>query len=661
MEENGGIEMIRLPKIFGKGCVFQQQVPTAFWGWAQPEENIRAWLTGDGQTIAEVQGKADQEGSFRMEFPPLQAGGPFMLHVKGEQDEIQVEQVWAGDVYVCSGQSNMELPMRRVRRRFPEEYKTGAPKVHLYKVYEHYEFDKPLKDHEKADWTTCTPENLQEISAFSYFLGKELSEKRGIPVGILNLSLGGTPAQAWMSQEALGAYPNYLEELKTCQNPEYTKNLLKTKEQEEASWYGNIADLEKKEPVSEKTWHSITLPGIFEEEGLKDFCGSLCLKKNIQVPEKLAGREGLLEFGTLVDSDEMYINGVKIGETGYQYPPRRYPIPAGLLKAGENEVRIHLICRYGTGRVTLGKKLQIGWYNADADGYDPKAEKEDPEKPISLEGTWKYQVLAACGPAPEQVFLNRTPGGLYQGMVAPCQPYTVKGAFWYQGESNDTHPENYRELLQSLIADWRKGWENPKLPFTVVQLPNCGVDIAPGEAWPKIREAQRQAAKLSNVGVSINLDLGEDNDLHPLNKKETAHRAALVMEQLENSSETGKGSPCIQECIQNPDGSVCLKFDVPTEELCFASRDGVTGELAVKETSAKEKLGLFEIQGPDGNWSAAQAEIVSQGVYLSVGEAVSAAGVRYAWNCAPGSVLLYRRNGLPAGPFMEKIQKFSEK
>ena len=172
MEENGGIEMIRLPKIFGKGCVLQQQVPTAFWGWAQPEENIRAWLTEDGQTIAEVQGKADQEGSFRMEFPPLQAGGPFILHVKGEQDEIQVEQVWAGDVYVCSGQSNMELPMRRVRRRFPEEYKTGAPQVHLYKVYEHYEFDKPLKDHEKADWTTCTPENLQEISAFSYFLGK---------------------------------------------------------------------------------------------------------------------------------------------------------------------------------------------------------------------------------------------------------------------------------------------------------------------------------------------------------------------------------------------------------------------------------------------------------------------------------------------------------
>lgn len=129
MEENGGIEMIRLPKIFGKGCVLQQQVPTAFWGWAQPEENIRAWLTEDGQTIAEVQGKADQEGSFRMEFPPLQAGGPFILHVKGEQDEIQVEQVWAGDVYVCSGQSNMERPWRRVRRRFPEEYKTGAPQV----------------------------------------------------------------------------------------------------------------------------------------------------------------------------------------------------------------------------------------------------------------------------------------------------------------------------------------------------------------------------------------------------------------------------------------------------------------------------------------------------------------------------------------------------
>lgn len=738
----------RLPKIFGEGCVLQQGENTRIWGWGTPGERVYISLRfqgsqpeagAPGQDAAMHQtllrdGAVHQtlpqdavlsgicvlcaaNGRFEGRFPRLAAGGPFILEIAGEDGQtLQVREVYVGEVFVCAGQSNMELPMRRVRVRFPEEFwaggapeaagragvpgeaagrdgvpgeaagREGAPKeaarkdgvpgeavgragvpkeaagrdgapeeaaqkdavpgrafvLHIYKVAEQYDFDAPLADHVQASWQAAVRGNLEELSAFSYFFGKEIALQRGVPVGILNLSLGGTPAEAWTSREGLKDSPEYLKITDQFREENFCKNLLAKMEQQEQNWYDSLHRQEEEHQTKEDAWHPITLPCAFKDTQLAGFCGSILLQKKFMVSAQQAGRAGVLRFGTLVDSDEMFLNGVKIGETGYQYPPRRYPVPEGLLREGENTLEIRLVCRYGAGRVTPGKALDIIWEDVCSDGWMPG---QAVPAPIALDGAWKYRILAATRPAPEQVFLNRTPTGLYNGMVAPCQPYTVRAAVWYQGESNDSHPADYAKLLDGLILDWRRGWRQMDLPFVVVQLPNCGVDIAPGDAWPHIREAQQQPRP--NVAMTVNLDLGEDNDLHPLNKKAAAQRAALAVRGMVYKEAVDWQSPRL-EAVSVWGSSLRLVFQTHCR-------------MALRECAAGGRANprLFEMAGEDGIYYPAEAVIGGNTVRLRCGQVKKPCAVRYAWADAPGKDLLYGENGLCAAPFSIKLNNLS--
>ncbi|SDG92520.1 Glycosyl hydrolases family 2, sugar binding domain [Marvinbryantia formatexigens] len=819
---------MRLPKIFGEGCVLQQGENTRIWGWGAPGEMVTIRLKSRDEeeprqtekmekvqepdriqepgengnswsdTAICVQERCEKDGRFETCFPHLAAGGPYVLEAAGENGQVcRVQNVYVGEVFVCAGQSNMELPMCRVRVRFPEEFAAGGASsgsdkksaaggalpendsegsadfarrpsandfvLHIYKVTEHYDFDAPLDDHVQASWQAAVRENLEELSAFSYFFGKEIALFRGVPVGILNLSLGGTPAEAWTSREGLRDKPEYLRITEQFRDKNFCKNLLAKKERQEQNWYdtlrrqeelsegqdgassaegqteplpgrdaalpaggrtglpeGQSAFLPERQP--DKQWHQITLPCEFKDTELGHFCGSLLLRKKFRISEQQAGRAGVLRFGTLVDSDEMFLNGVKIGETGYQYPPRRYPVPEGLLREGENTLEIRLICRYGNGRVTPGKALDIIWEDVCSDDWMPgqkeagampgrtdagtasqadasgrKAQPEDGRKlrqttseaepgaaegadladsaPVALGGTWEYRILAACGPAPEQVFLNRTPTGLFNGMVAPCQPYTVSAVVWYQGESNDSHPGDYAQLLAGLIQDWRRGFRREDLPFVVVQLPNCGVDIAPGDAWPLIREAQLSAERLPYVAVTVNLDIGEDNDLHPLNKKAAAQRAALAVRSLVYQEPVHWQGPRL-EAVSVWGSSLRLTFRTDggqgtagqtksaAEILPITGKKAENasvpagGRIALRECGAcgQENPRLFELAGEDGIYYPAQAKISGNTVCLQSGQVKKPCAVRYAWDCAPGKRLLYDENGLCAAPFCIKLR-----
>ena len=695
---------LRLPKIFGEGCVLQQGENTRIWGWGAPGSRVRILLReqrctadlafqrrrpdivlpGTEEVCQPDDGHAGMmedtvlftaeafcgaDGRFETCFLKLAAGGPVVLELAGEDGQsLQVREVYVGDVFVCGGQSNMELPMRRVRVRFPEEFCAGgAPFIlHIYKVTEHYDFDAPLTDHMQASWQAAVRENLEELSAFSYFFGKEIALQRGIPVGILNLSLGGTPVEAWTSREGLKDSPEYLKITDHFRDINFCKNLLAKKERQEQNWYDSLCRQEE-ERGKKEDWQPITLPCEFKDTLLADFCGSLLLRKKFMVSQEQAGRAGVLRFGTLVDSDEMFLNGVKIGETGYQYPPRRYPVPEGLLREGENTLEIRLICRYGTGRVTPGKALDIIWEDVCRDSWIPETERaafkakktqtdamrtEDAHPAhIALDGAWEYRILAASEPAPEQVFLNRTPTGLYNGMVAPCQPYTVSAAVWYQGESNDSHPADYAKLLGGMIFDWRRGFRNRELPFVVVQLPNCGVDIAPGDAWPRIREAQLLAERIPYVAVTVNLDLGEDNDLHPLNKKAVAQRAALAVRSLVYREDVCWQGPRLQ-AVSRQGNSVRLTF---RQGGCPADPGHAAGccRVFLRESGASERENprLFELAGSDGVYYPAEVEIDGNIVRLRSGQVKEPCAVRYAWADAPGKYLLYGENGLCAAPF----------
>ncbi|MCD7882270.1 MAG: hypothetical protein LUI87_00960, partial [Lachnospiraceae bacterium] len=472
-------------------------------------------------------------------------------------------------------------------------------------------------------------------------------------------------------------------------------------------------------------WQPVRLPGSLADAGLENFCGSVMLRKKFSVPDERAGKKALLRLGTLADADRAYINGVLVGETGYRYPPRRYTVPEGVLQAGENELLIHLVCRNGDGRMTKGKPVEVVWEDVCDDSWllkhrRPESEAsiaarpdivqreelfscEESPAPISLEGEWEYLALAATEPAPEQVFLNRGATGLFHEMVAPALAYTVKGVVWYQGESNDCRPEEYEKLLPAMISNWQRRWMQERLPFVIVQLPNCDIDIAKetedGELpWPMIREAQRQAGKLPDVAVTVNLDIGEDNDLHPLNKKEAARRAALALRKIVYHEDVVCSGPKLCGWEKHTDGLV-LHFDrtVVCRTVQNSKRaEDVLANAAVKESAEKTCVpdGLFELYCENPGWMPAKARLYGQEIRLQPvlpADTESAAcadssshsahtesaacadpsshsadtdsfmeksvlAVRYAWSNAPGSRLLYGEEGLCVAPFCEWLR-----
>ena len=700
---------IRPGSPFQQGCVLQQGDQTRIWGYAAIAEKI----------VVEIQKQTkeyltDVYGRFEGLLPHLAPGGPFNLSISGEvSGSLVISDVYVGEVVICAGQSNAGLPMSRVREQYPEEFhQGGTPDVHIYKVEEKYEFHEPLLFHEAARWISCTVDQLSDLSALSYFTGKKLWEEKGVPIGVINLSIGGTPVESWTSAEGLSDWPECLAYRRQYEDDQWLAQYMEGKKGQEADWQAELVRLEKEPPRGSGC---LKIPGYLSEAGLSDFCGCLWLYKTFHMPEDFDGRPGLLRFGTLTDNDEIYINGKKIGETGYSYPPRRYPIPSGLIHAGENEVQIRLVVRDGAGRATYGKPYDIIWEDAcgripddnrvrierASDTITPVRKKEVPEKllPVSLKGDWKYEIRALSSSAPEQEFLIRKPTVLFQGMTAPCIPYTVQGVIWYQGESNDQNPEPYRELLPAMIRDWRNKWGQEHLPFVIIQLPNCGVDTAPGEAWPKIREAQRQAGKLEDTAVITTLDLGEDNDLHPLRKKELSERAVLALDALAYGEKKPYQGP-VPERVAWTDGGVEIVFgtaEVNTAvtstiistveglrhrfELDSTNWDNCKREITEKSSlSGKENIdyafekghlqlthgteipdGLFEWLDGEGKIHPAVATLcpAEKKVILSIGNEIPVA-IRYAYQAAPGSVLLTDTTKIPASPFVEPVQEGSQ-
>ena len=628
---------LRFPRLFSAGCVLQQGEETRIWGWCRPGTEVSLRLDRHRERTV-----SDDWGNFEVLLKGLIPGGPYVLYAEtSDGEEQRIGGIYVGDVYVCAGQSNMELPMRRVRARFPEEYENGgAPQVHLYKVEGKYDFSGPLKDHVRAGWQICTTDSLDEASAFSYFFGKYIQEARRMPVGIINLSLGGTPVEAWMSETGLARHPGYLRLREQYQKDGRLCLAAGQQEEGEKAWQEKI--LRKEQEGEHDVWKKIVLPAYLEEEScwdqaLRDFCGCIWLRRRFQASKEWEGRECLLRFGTMTDSDRIYINGVLVGETEYCYPPRRYPIPEGLLRTGENEIAVRLVCRNGKGRVTPGKPYDLipGRYIRGGDM------KEKPGERIDLSGEWEYQIRAVLEPAPEQVFLNRGPTGLFHGMVSPCLPYMVKGVVWYQGESNDCHPKVYRELLADMIEDWRRQWRQEELPFVIVQLPGCGVDIAGGEAWPVIREAQRQAGRLPLTAVTVNLDIGEENDLHPLDKKTAAFRASLaVRSMVYKETLVSKGPE--PEAYRVENGQVILSFDTQDGEE-ITTWDG-------------ESPSEFEVAGCDGRYYRGYGKTEGKTVTVYAEEVERPYHIRYAWSSAPKKGLLCSKSGLTAGPFVWDLE-----
>ena len=520
---------VKLPALISDGMVLQREQPIKVWGTADAGESVQVKFLKNATPTGVKGGKlkvaytvtADANGRWTLTLPAMKPGGPYILQV----NDIELKDILVGDVWLCSGQSNMELPVSRVTDMFRDEIAAYEnTNIRQLKVPNIFNFHAPQADlPDYVAWKPLTQENVMNFSALGYFFAKAMYEKNSIPVGLINSSWGGTPVEAWISEEGLKEFPKYINDKRQYEDDAYLKSIKQTEGLSFYRWntslYRGDAGLHEATPwyaanYNDKDWKTVDLFSTdWGTNGLNPINGSHWFRKEVEVPQDWNGKEATLRLGCIVDADSVYVNGTFVGTISYQYPPRIYTIPAGVLKAGKNTVTIRLISNNGYPHFVKEKPYKIICGNEE----------------VSLQGEWKYRLGASMPPAPGMMFFCYKPVCLYNAMIAPLQNYGIRGVLWYQGESNVDRRNEYAALLTVLIADWRSTFDNPELPFYIVELADflSKDDISGRQAWAKMRKEQAKVAETNrNTRLIRNSDLGEWNDIHPLDKKNLGQRAA---------------------------------------------------------------------------------------------------------------------------------------
>ncbi|MDR3286992.1 MAG: hypothetical protein LBT27_06085, partial [Prevotellaceae bacterium] len=578
---------IRLPKLIKDGMVLQRDVPLKIWGWASPKEAINVTFNN-----ASYKTSADKNGDWQIIIPKQQSGGPYVMTLTAS-NSITINDILVGDVWLCSGQSNMALPMYRVMDRYKDEIEQmNNPNIRLFGTPINYNFNESEKDLNeggfwRAEWRPAIQKNAMFLSATSYFFAKELYDKYNVPIGIINASVGGTPIEAWISIETLKKYPEHVKEIEKCANKDYVENIMKSDRQNTIDRTKELDTHDKgfskwhKADVDISDWDNISLPGYWQEQDVDLKYGVIWFRKEINVPESMTGKEGILRLGCIVDGDSTFINGIYVGNITYEYPPRIYPIKEGVLKKGKNVIAIRVVCdgKYGGFVEEKPYKIIVGDENID------------------ITGEWKYKIgVKLTTPMQPTTTFYYKPVGLYNGMIAPMLNYSIKGVIWYQGESNTERADEYASLFPDFINDWRDKWNNPQLPFIYAQLPNfMKAQKMPIESdWAKVRNTQRKGLSLPNTGMAVTIDIGEWNDIHPLNKKELGRRLALEAQRVAYSESLVSQGP-LYKSMEIKGNSIILTFTSDGSEL-------YTNTL----------LKGFAIAGNDGKYVWANAVVIAK-------------------------------------------------
>lgn len=517
---------VRLPQIISDGMVVQRDRPLTLWGTADPGESVTVKVAkGKSATVT-----ADADGKWRAELPALKTGKTYTITI----GDRAIGNVAVGDVLLCSGQSNMELPVSRVTDMFADEIaQYSNPDIRQFLVPKEFDFDRERSDVSPTKWKSVD-DDAMSFSALAYFTAKALNEQTGLPVGIINASWGGTPVESWISETALADYPYYLNQ-KALYNSEAYRNAIKEQEGRNYQAWNAVIDSADKGLNGETKYYSPALDDSGWEEvdllstswatdGMNPKNGSHWFRKTVDIDATHAGQPATLRLGCVVDADSVWVNGRQVGFTSYQYPPRIYPIPAGLLKEGKNTVTVRLISQNGTPHFVAEKPYKIIFGERPYARYGETCPDE-----ISLEGTWRYRQGAPMPSGPGMMFYCYMPAVLYNGMISPVIGYPVSGAVWYQGESNVGRSNQYPALLKTMMADWRKASGDADMPFYIVELADFlhKDDRGGRAAWQTMRERQAQAAEETPGAVLVrNSDLGEWNDIHPLDKKTLGRRVA---------------------------------------------------------------------------------------------------------------------------------------
>ena len=621
---------VKLPALISDGMVLQRDTELKIWGWAAPGENVTVQFN---QKM--YRSTTGTDGKWAVTFPSIKAGGPYTIDIEAS-NHITLKDILFGDVWICSGQSNMALSMERVKERYAAVIaQSDNPSIRHFFLQTRYDFNAPQQDIPSGRWESANPESLLRFSATGYFFAKSLFEKYQVPIGLINASVGGSPVEAWLSEQALQQFPEHLQTARTFKNNSYLENIRKEESAVSNAWYNRVKQ-EDKGFTSTKPWYApdydasswstMQLPGYWDEQDLKDLNGVVWFKKEIDIPADMTGKPAKLLLGRIVDRDSVYINGIFAGTTGYQYPPRRYDLPANLLKPGKNSIVVRVINSSGRGGFITDKPYQL-----TAGGQT-----------IDLKGEWQYNVGAILDPLPATTFFQYKPGGLFNGMIAPLLKYPIKGVIWYQGESNTEKPSEYQELFAALIKDWRQHWGQGNFPFLYVQLANYmeSKDQPAESNWAELREAQLKTLAVPNTGMAVTIDLGEWNDLHPLNKEDVGKRLARVAREVAYDDKKITSMGPIYQSMKVESNKIILYFS------CIGSG------LTIKDGT---ELKHFAIAGTDNKFVWAKAKIKGNKVIVWSDEVSNPVAVRYAWADNPTGANLYNKEGLPASPFKAEI------
>lgn len=594
---------VRLPKLVSDKMVLQRDTDLKIWGWADAGEKVTVRLQGNYYET-----EADKDGNWEVTLPPQQAGGPYLMEV----NEIVIRDVLVGDVWLCSGQSNQETPIHRLTEMFPEINVSNNHMIRHYKV--------PTQDIKEtlaeeiagnAVWHSGVASEVMNWTALAYFYAQEAYAKTKVPQGMLVSSLGGSAIESWVSQEHLKEFPRLVLDKEALEQMNQA-----SKDQGEGKWNQLNWD--------DSDWKTMQMPGTWRENGV-NVRGTVWLRKDFEIPEAMEGRHARLAMGTLVHNDAVFVNGVYVGSTGYEYPPRRYQIPAGVLRKGKNTIAVRLNAPAGNGEFIKDKPYKIIGDAAE----------------IDLTGTWKYKVgldLAEVSKYAERLKNRQSVGsGLYNGMIYPIRHYRVKGAIWYQGESNAGRSHEYGALMSALITNWRELWQKPELPFLLVQLPNFMEkhEKPTDSGWARIREAQLNTFKTTpNTALAVTYDVGEWNDIHPLNKKAVAQRLFLGARKVVYGEKVTHSGPVYKD----------MKIEGDKIVIFFTE----TGRgLMAKGGTLKH----FAIAGEDKQFVWAEAVIRGNKVVVSSKSVKNPVAVRYAWSDNPDEANLCNKEGLLASPF----------
>lgn len=641
---------LRLPAVFSDHMVLQRERPVRVWGWADAGAAVSVAFAG--QT---VQTEADDDGAWRVALEPLEASAESReLVIESGGERVAFGDVLVGEVWLCSGQSNMQWPIKTSWATLPgaDEIVADAdrPMIRLLDVPRSVR-PEPIEDTEAMSWVHCTPETAGPFSAVAYFFGRDLQEALGVPVGLIHSSWGGTSIEAWMSEQAIESDPATATVLEHW-GPALAQLRKALSEFEDRKAAGTLppdryltdpgdAEAEAAQYAAadfdDASWSDATLPGYFEtDQELYD--GIIWYRKQVSLPVSMRGKALALELGPIDDMDHTYLNGELVGRCEVYNEDRHYPVPAALTDADTLTLAVRVFDNFGTGGV-WGKPQQMRLIDPD-----------QPDLAVPLAGTWRmhveHKLEAATGGALVPVGVPglrppHIPTVLYNTMIHPLTPLTLRGAIWYQGESNAGRGKQYEALLTQLIADWRDRFDNDELYFGIVQLAGFMpvADEPTDPDWARLRDAQLKVYRdVQRTGLAVTIDIGDPDDIHPGNKWDVGKRLAhWALHDAYGRDLPPSGPLYNNEDVVIVGSNVRITFDFVGDGL---------------KTTDGQPPSDFIIAGDDKVWHWADAKIVGKDTVEVWSDQVSSpVAVRYLWSNSPRNANMTASNGMPAVPF----------